>query len=81
MMNAINVLNLALKVFHDRNVTGTSVVSSQDEQMCDRIVQLMDNHNFVADHYVKHSCALDSIPNEYEDSDGCNVPDCEPRYY
>ncbi len=73
MLNPVNVLRLAMQVYEDRNITASLHYSFGDQQMCDLIVQLIDNHNYAADHLIKTTDTLDILEDEFEGTEDADL--------
>jgi hypothetical protein len=73
MWNAVNVLRLAMQVYEERNITARPHNSFEDQQMCDLLVQILDNQDFFPDRFIETIDALD-ILDEYEGTEHTDQP-------
>jgi hypothetical protein len=74
MWKAVNVLRLAMQVYEERNITARPYNSFEDQQMCDLLVQILDNQDFFPDLFIETIDALDILDNEYEDTEQTDQP-------
>jgi hypothetical protein len=59
MCNALNVLRLAMQFYEERNITARPHNSFEDEQMCDLLVQILDNQDFFPVNFIETIDTLD----------------------
>jgi hypothetical protein len=74
MWNAVNVLRLAMQVYEERNITARPHSSFEDQQMCDLLVQILDNQDFFPDIFIGTIDTLDILDNEYEGTEHTDQP-------
>jgi hypothetical protein len=63
-----------MQVYEDSNITASLHYSFEDQKMCDLIVQLIDNHNYAADHLIKTTDTLDILQDEFEGTEDADLP-------
>jgi hypothetical protein len=80
MWNAVNVLGLAMKVSEERNITARPHNSFEDQQMCDLLVQILDNQDFFPDRFIETTDTLDILDNEYEGTEQTDQPPDSEEY-
>jgi hypothetical protein len=79
MWNAVNILLLAMQVYEERNISARLHNSFEDQQMCDLLVQILDNQDFFPDNFIETTDTLDIfLDNEYEGTEqNDQLPDSE----
>jgi hypothetical protein len=63
-----------MQVYEERNITARPHKSFEDQQMCDLLVQILDNQDFFPDNFIKTIDTLDILDNEYEGTGKTDQP-------
>jgi hypothetical protein len=74
MRNAVNVLQLVMQVYEERNITARPHDSFENKQMCDLLVQILDNQDLFPDNFIETNDTLDILDNEYEGTEQTDQP-------
>jgi hypothetical protein len=74
MWNAVNVLRLALQVYEERNITARPHNSIEDQQMCDLLVQMLDNQDSFPVNFIETTDTQVILDNEYEGTEHSDQP-------
>jgi hypothetical protein len=74
MWKAVNVLRLAMQVYEEHNITARPHNSFEDQQMCDLLVQILDNQDFFPDVFIETIGTLDILDHEYEGPERIDQP-------
>jgi hypothetical protein len=70
-----------MQVYEERNITTRPHNSFEDQQMCDLLVQILDNQDFFLDNFIETFDTLFILDNEYEGTEHTDQPpDSEEDY-
>jgi hypothetical protein len=72
--NAVNDLLLAIFVYEERSIIARPHKSFDDQQICGRLVQILNNQHFVSGHFSETIDTPDTVDNEYEGTEQTNQP-------
>jgi hypothetical protein len=70
----VNVSQLAMQVYEECNITARPHNSFDDQQMCDLLVQILDNQDFFPDNFIETIDTLGILDTEYEGTEHTDQP-------